>query len=78
MRTHFSFFLFFHQLKSNYNAPSCGSQPNTHHSRSLLGEEIATDTTEFVLRMSQLIFVSMPSHILLPVSLSVTTDHGSK
>ncbi len=43
-----------------------------------LGEEIATGTTEFVLPMSQLIFVNMPSRISLLVFLIVMTNHGSK
>ena len=78
MRIRFSFFLLLHQLKSNYNALIYGSQQNTPRNKSLSGDEIATDTTEFALPMSQLTFVNTPSHILLLASWSFTTDHGSR
>ena len=78
MPSHLQFFLFLHRLKTNSNVPSCGSQNNIHHIKSLFGEEIAIDTKQFVSLTSQLTFVNIRLHILRLVCLNATTNHDSK
>ena len=59
MRRHLHFLPFLHPPTTNSSAPSCGSQKNTLHLKSLFGEVSVINTIEFVLPMSQPTFVSM-------------------
>ena len=72
--SHLLFSEFLHPLTTNSNAPSCGSQKNILHLKSLFGEVSAIDTTEFVSLMSPLTFMNIQCHISWLECLSAMTN----